>query len=246
MALVLKQPRRVYSRMPRRLPLIDQYPLYALSFDGSSGYVKAPNLDLNRLTVMAWIKTPNPNKNYQMIITKGDGTFTSPWEFRFYGTTGKISLCATIGGTFGEWAVTDVALRANVWYYVAATYDGSYVRTYINGEKHGESAASGDIYAKTIETMVGARKPTAPEFFFIGLIALPCVYNRALSQAEIQRNMYNPLSPVRDGLVLWLPFLEGSGTAVKDYSGLGNNGALNGGVSWVELAKYEIPAGAML
>ena len=38
--------------------------------------------------------------------------------------------------------------------------------------------------------------------------------------------------PLASGLVLGMPFAEGSGATVYDYSGQGNNGALNGGVTW--------------
>jgi hypothetical protein len=77
-------------------------------------------------------------------------------------------------------------------------------------------------------------------------IAQVLIYNRALSDQEIQEIYYNPLDPPRNGLVLWLPMIEGSGTVVKDYSGNNNNATLYNGVAWRELSQYEIPAGAGL
>jgi hypothetical protein len=75
--------------------------------------------------------------------------------------------------------------------------------------------------------------------YFNGLIALPRIYNIALSLAEIHRNIRNPLNPVRGGLVLWLPMVEGFGTAVRDFSGYGNNGTIYGAL-WSDLAKCEV------
>jgi len=40
--------------------------------------------------------------------------------------------------------------------------------------------------------------------------------------------------PRFDKLVLWLRFVEGTGTKVKDFSGKGNNGVATGSVQWVE------------
>jgi hypothetical protein len=45
---------------------------------------------------------------------------------------------------------------------------------------------------------------------------------------------------------MFLPMIEGLGTAVQDLSGYGNNATLEGGVSWVKLSKYELPAEAGL
>ena len=244
MALVLRQPNRVYPRISKRLPLIDQHPIYALTFNGIDGYVECPVLSLNRLTLACWLKTPSPTTRWMMIMTKGDGTTTSPWEFRFYSNTGKLALFLTADTSYGDRALTDIAIVADQWYHVAATYNGEYVKIYINGVEHGSEAVTGDIYVKNLNTLIAARKPSAPEYFFNGVIALPCIYSRALSPAEIQHNIHNPLNPVKNGLVLFLPMIEGSGISVTDHSGQGNNGTLYGEVSWRELTKHEIPAAA--
>ncbi len=49
-----------------------------------------------------------------------------------------------------------------------------------------------------------------------------------------------PVSPIlqpgniNTGLVLGMPFVEGGGTTVNDYSGMNNNGTFSGGVSWTD------------
>jgi hypothetical protein len=246
MAIVLRQPKRVYLRKPKRLPLIEQYPLYTLSFDGVDDYVAVPHNDVLNVqshTVELWLyertlKSWNP---FAGLIRKGYTDYS--FQILLY-PTGEIKTWLK-GTDESHTSFSLGTITLNKWYHIAYTYDGSYVTLYLNGV-----ALTSTAYSKTLTTnteelrigeggLIGSRTPD-------GLIALPCIYNRPLSQGEIQHNIYNPLSPVRDGLVLFLPMLEGLGTAVYDYSGQGNNGTLYGGVSWRELMKYELPAAAGL
>jgi len=247
MALVLRQPKRIYRRLPRRLPLIDQYPLYAVALDGSSGYLTVPNSPSLRgfteLTIMCWLK-PGPYTGATRYLFDG-GYWTAQggllaWLFdtsnhiRFY-----------LKNTAGETTGIDPAIpfTPNKWNAVGMVWDGATARHIHNGKLIGTGSISGTV-DPTQDLFVGCKADLTS--FCDTSIALLLIYNRELSLYEIQRNIYNPLAPVRDGLVLFLPMLEGSGTSVADYSGQGNNGTLHGGVSWVELAKYEIPAGAGL
>ena len=59
------------------------------------------------------------------------------------------------------------------------------------------------------------------------------IYNRVLSDSEIEQNFEEPWDPVLDGLVLWLNFEEGCGDRVYDRSGNGNDGVVYGGARWL-------------
>jgi hypothetical protein len=247
MALVLRQPRRVYPRMPKRLPLIDQYPPYALSFDGVDDYVDCGQMpELNNtgsFTAIAWI--------YHTVDEYG-GFLGQDWggvriwemmtdtfrraQFRIWYSEGDLRLYSAAE-----------ALPLNVWKHYVGRYDASIreMSIWIDGNKVASATIPADrVPGGTVPLHVGAVYSTS--FVIHGFVAAVLIYTRALSQAEIQYLMYNPLNPIKDGLVLFLPMLEGSGTGVKDYSGLGHDGTLYNGVGWAELAKYEIPAGAML
>jgi hypothetical protein len=251
MALVLKQPKRVYSRTPRRLPLIDQHPPYKLLLNGVDGCIIVPNSpSLNptsAITLQAWVYKL-ANQGWMRIFEK-DAYFAGQTGFSLIDVNGTVRWELWNPHRYFD---TSNAIPLNVLLNIAATYDGSLMKLYINGQLVNSYSTSGGINAGNngvlgIGTAVTDTGPTTnTSEHFPGFVICPLMYGRALSQAEIQYNMYNPLNPIRDGLVLFLPFIEGSGTTVRDYSGLGNNGTLYGGVSWVELAKYEIPAGAML
>jgi hypothetical protein len=223
-----------------------QHPLYTHYFNGVDGYVDCGgvtgSLDItgNELTLEAWIK-PDVLTGERVILSK----HWSQYHIELFGAS--VHLAITTSGTVDLYSAT--ALIVGRWYHVAGVYDGSLpsnqMKIFINGvEDANHGTQTGNIAHAAWPVNVG-RQPTG-HYYFGGSIALPCIYNRALSRAEIWRNIYNPLNPIRDGLVLFLPMIEGVGTAVNDYSGLGNNGTLCGGVSWRELMKYEIPAAAGL
>jgi hypothetical protein len=240
MALVLRQPKRVYPRMPKRLPLIEQYPLYTLSFNGTDGYMDCGNsvsLDItDAITVEFWLKTDRAI-DYQFALSKGSGG--SGYEFAF-DSIPRVDWEMRNGTNL--WLASARFTYVNAWHHFAGTFDGStgvgilYIDGVLKGQVTGASIGSNP----TAKLYIGARAPS--NLATRGFIALVRIYHRVLSQVEIQYNIYNPLNPIRDGLVLFLPMIEGLGTAVYDYSGQGNNGTLYGGVSWRELMKYELPA----
>jgi hypothetical protein len=136
----------------------------------------------------------------------------------------------------------NTAYKVGAWQHVAFTYDGTRIFSYVNGELR-------DQYTVTLNTVDGgtftiAKGVYSTYQYMQGILSNMQVYSRALSESEIQRNMRNVGNPVREGLVLWLPFIEGVGTSVKDYSGNNNNGTVYGAI-WKGLSKYE-PLGEVL
>ena len=74
---------------------------------------------------------------------------------------------------------------------MALTYDGSLLVLYVNGVQVASKALSGTIQASTNPLWIGGNQPYGE--YFNGLIDDVRVYNRALSQAEIQADMATPL-----------------------------------------------------
>ena len=81
----------------------------------------------------------------------------------------------------------------NAWTYVAFTYDGATVRLYINGTQVASRAASGAIQTTNSPLWIGGNSPYGE--YFQGLIDEARVYNRALTQAEIQSDMNTSIVP---------------------------------------------------
>ena len=246
MALVLRQPKRVYPKMPKCLPLIDQYPPYTLFFNGSDGYIGIPafGFNYNYMTFMCWMMAYDLAARHTLLgqsnalLVPSIEVGTNPYA--------SAPVSVIVPGVYEAVTISN-AVAVKKWYNICVVKNGGGTAPiiYVNGVQVPLAISSPQTYATTSVAKQIGQRGNATQYFY-GLIALPLLYSRPLSQAEIQHNIHNPLSPIRDGLVLFLPMIEGVGTSVKDFSGFGNNGTLYGGVGWVELAKYEIPAGAGL
>jgi len=86
------------------------------------------------------------------------------------------------------------ALPLNTWTHLATTYDGSALRLYVNGALVSSIAASGNIVTSNMPLRIGGNAIWGDEYFK-GRIDEVRLYNRALSQAEIQTDMSTPVAP---------------------------------------------------
>src|SRR4029434_8471985 len=83
-------------------------------------------------------------------------------------------------------------LAGNTWYNLAATYDGETLKAYTNGVLvTSNPAPSGPADAETSPLTIG--RHAAASQFFKGIVDNVRIYNRALSQAEIQSDMSTPV-----------------------------------------------------
>jgi hypothetical protein len=103
---------------------------------------------------------------------------------------------AEISRTGGARSLTSstTALPVNVWTHVAATYDGSQLRVYVNAVQVASVAATGNILASTGAMRIGGNTIWANEWFH-GIIDEVRIYNRALSPSELEADMAAPIAP---------------------------------------------------
>ena len=196
----------------------------ALSFDGSSGYVKLTKsvIPSGDWTVSAWI---NSNK-----IGSLNTIFSNDYQILRLETTGTIGVFDNgSNGTLGN-----LQIKNNTWYHVVWTYVGSTKLNgiYINGvlDKSGGNTVA--TYTANVPN-IGAYY--SPSIYFSGKIDDVRIYSRALSAAEILTlyksgsEVVDKIQPVRlnKGLVGYWPF-DGNTIVnnVADLSGNGNNGLL--------------------
>ena len=100
------------------------------------------------------------------------------------------------GGTFNgtvAWVTGTTANPVNTWTHVALTYDGATMRLYVNGVQAASQAQTGAIETNSNPLRIGGNVPYGE--YFQGRIDEVRVYNRALSQAEIQTDMNTPVAP---------------------------------------------------
>lgn len=157
----------------------------------------APALDVNQLTLAAWVRyTPNVHDDRWEILEKAGA-----YWMNIRTDTRKLRFGGFFGGCTGSnhWFFLDSkkVLPANTWVHVAGTYDGTALRIYVNGALNATLAVTGATCANTEPLGIGAKNRTATgvvEAYFDGRIDDLRVYNRALSAAEIKTVRTSALS----------------------------------------------------
>jgi glucose/arabinose dehydrogenase len=162
----------------------------ALSFDGSNDWVTvadAASLDVTRMTLEAWVRPTAMGGSWRTLVFKEQ---PGGMVYALYATQGS-GVPAGQVNIGGERTATGPALPVNTWSHLAATFDGSALRLYVNGALSSTSAVAGSIPASTGVLRMGGNGVWAE--WFAGQLDEVRVYDRALTQAEIQSDMQTPV-----------------------------------------------------
>ncbi len=184
----------------------------ALSFNGSSDSVQvpdAPSLDPSTLTLEAWVKfdsldSTNPAQpGLQFVVFKGDSDPESD-------PLGAYSLYKVRIGGQDFFAFTLTRRRARrsrshrprqvqtgQWYEVAATYDGTTERLYVNGSLEASVAAAITPDYGSTPLYLGSSGNPAFDGKLDGALDDVRIWDFARSQAEIQADMNTRSTPRR-------------------------------------------------
>ena len=203
-----------------------------ISFDGVNDYISGGNstsLQIrNAITISAWVKGSGGGK----IVNKGRSDHAQgDYDLKKTGFTLYVD---SLGYPNGNKSVSFTS-PDNVWAHIVATYDGDYMRVYVNNALAGSTQIGShtiDSYGRDLWIGSNNRGSIQASDWFNGLIDEVRVYNRALSKDEIaQLYQFNP-NPV----AYW-SFDEGVGTTAYDKSGNNYNAGLINGASWTT-GKY--------
>jgi len=167
----------------------------ALAFDGDGDCVdigKSPDFDIkNQITVSAWIKVNEFNRNWQAIVAKGDRAW------RLQRNVGQSTLefaCSGLVVPGSDWGpiygTTDV--NDGHWHHVAGVYDEEKLYLYIDGSLDASAEAPGNIRVNDEPVYIGENSQT-PNRFWNGLIDDVRIYSYALSAEEISEIAQNAL-----------------------------------------------------
>jgi len=160
----------------------------AFSFDGVNDYVEMPDsstLDISTgHTVDLWVKVDAypPSGQPSFLVNK----WVSGAEDKALAIdpTGKVIyyLFNSFGG-IPLYSAADLTL--GTWYHIAATYDGTIAKVYINGVFDASKAAGGDVNDSSGKLYFGDNPERPSGFPFKGQIDEVEWYNRALTPQEI-------------------------------------------------------------
>jgi hypothetical protein len=171
----------------------------AFNFDGFARHVRVPDSPslhfTNALTIEAWVyPTQAGSPTSYSIVVKYDGILgvnQSSYGFSIKADSGLYLLVSRDGKPADSTQINSTGtIPVNKWTHVAATYDGSSMRLYINGNLDSTLPYSGGIFPGTDDLGIGANVGGMPKGRvaggFIGMIDEPAIYNRALSVGEIK------------------------------------------------------------
>ena len=170
----------------------------ALSFNGTSNYIDLGNptaLQLTgSMTLEAWINAAaNPADDGQ-IIAKSSGI---GWQLKTSPDTGPHTFGVKVSGNSSastqRYSATVRSL--NTWYHVAGVYNASTgtLDIYVNGVLNNgtlKGAIPAGQFNQSVNVNIGRR---TGGYYFNGIIDEVRIYNRALSQTEIQIDMNTPV-----------------------------------------------------
>ena len=176
----------------------------AVSFDGVNDYISIPNsastdISGNAITLSMWIN-PQPLASGDSVVLGKFWNTTQSSPFYQYGLElgGGNRTDFYVGTTSGpRTALAGTTLPFSQWSYLAITFDGAQVKTYVNGALVNTQALSATITARGNAINVGA--DATPAQFNKGMLDDLRIYSRVLTQAQIQTDMAAPVGGTTAG-----------------------------------------------
>jgi len=163
----------------------------ALDFGAGGGYVVVPDddaLDIAAdVTYMGWFNLNEAIVGQRRMMSKNDAIFVI---FDF-GVATSLDFLVKPNNDFVE---STTAFEVGDWYHFAGTYDGDFLRLYINGELEGETGGVQEITASALDLWIGADDWLAGITTFPGILDDVRIYSKALTAGEIKEAMSGPVA----------------------------------------------------
>lgn len=206
----------------------------SLNFNGST-YATIPHNAVfdaietaNALTLEAWVYVRSYPGGYFAIFDK----------YRQVGDWGWSMAIENGGGGLSLWTAANVRVSSNVtptsnaWHHVAVTYEhaANAVRFYVDGSLVASRTSPGALINTDTDPAYIGFSPSGGDEYSDGMIGELRLWNRALTNAEVQGSFATEvLTPSTSGLVGLWRFDEGSGLTTVDATSNGNHATLGGG-----------------
>ncbi|MCK5019891.1 MAG: LamG domain-containing protein [Candidatus Peribacteraceae bacterium] len=170
----------------------------SLYFDGTDDNIAlngtaSGNLDIigTGITLIVKIRfdTNNLTVNY---IDKRGGANADSYRLLRSANNLRFRLTTSLGTTNHQTSV----LAPDIWYVTAATYDGAFMRNYIDGLLDGSpTARTGTITSSALDVAIGSTAEDQTNAEHLGHIEYVLIYDRALNASEIKQLYRDPTAP---------------------------------------------------
>jgi hypothetical protein len=204
-------------------------PRYVAQFNGQNSYVmgNAPVSGLPAVTLSLWSNLAQLNVQQNLASVGGGASST---RLVPYVSSSNVFHCWTNSLDVSS----GVVLSSGVWYLLGCTYDGSNLRTYVNGVMQ-TSGSLGGFSPTTSSFSMGSDTGT---YWTKGQMANVQLYGIALTSNQMQALYYKGLGGApyaASNLIAWWP-LDGD---ILDHSGNGYNGTALGSLSYAQYAPPQ-------
>ncbi|MBO6587315.1 MAG: T9SS type A sorting domain-containing protein [Gracilimonas sp.] len=188
----------------------------SLTLDGDGDYASAgdnASLDISgtSITLEAWVKHDGNSNQDAYIINKG--TNDDGYRLQLLGDGDETYVRFVIGDL--DYSRPDVVsskgVPANRWTHIAGTYDGQFIKLYINGELVGTTQEGRTIGANNFNLNIGSNASLTGNFYSGELDGIR-IWNTARTATEVAENYFKQLTGSEAGLVSLYTF-GGTGTA---------------------------------
>lgn len=169
-------------------------------FDGNNDFVDVGTgmeISGDELTIIAWIKGASSGSSEDVIVCQSPGGSASKRLWSLSTKSSGRNPTFRIKTSSGSKQLKDgnTNLQNGTWYFLAATYDGSAMRIYVDGEEVKNASKSGDLETDTdAEVWVGSEPTTQGADPWEGGLDEVAVYDKVLSAEEIAE-LYDMKTP---------------------------------------------------
>ena len=156
---------------------------YAIDFDGTLNYINIGGsgnfieYENQSLTVLMWV-------NPEIITGRGVNIYRTGEYYSFMLNSNSVYFT-------NNFYYFDNPILTNEWQHIGVAYNGSCMQKYFNGELDGSCIPGRlDAGSATIDASIAGKSIGTPGYFINGSIDEVMIYNRALTESEVQQ-IYN-------------------------------------------------------
>jgi N,N-dimethylformamidase beta subunit-like, C-terminal/Concanavalin A-like lectin/glucanases superfamily len=194
-----------------------------------------PASALSQLTLECWVRSPATVAGWQGLISQ----HTHPTDCGFglfLDDARRPSAYFGDGGAFqGAWLGRSNVPIDDAWHHLAAVFNQSTVTLWVDGVQQASFTGPTAVNPGAAPLRLAAYGSAGQTSNTLdGDLAMPAIYDRALSAAEIQLRAATrpPTVPASNLLACW-PLTEESGSVVNDVSANGRHGQIINGATWM-------------